>query len=177
MLDYDLSTRSLVFQVRTMLCHPPKVKQTLTYMTASSANSVILSYEIWHYPPSNGSKLEPNCFRRPGRGRREQQWRNQDSRQELTSCQSMLGASRSYCTAVTPSGVQCWEEMGPRRPRWRYYYGLSRYTERRQITSSWLARSVGVTQSLQLLIAMSIGVETHTHTPLPYHDTHHYTHT
>ncbi len=57
--------------------------------------------------------------------------------------------------------------MGPGPPCWRYYYNPSRYTERRQTKSGWLARSFGVIWSLQLLIAPGVGVETptkHTHT-------------
>lgn len=89
------------FQVPSPVCHAPNFKQTVTDMTASSAYGFIFAYRAWRDPAPNGLKFRLNCFRRR---RRESLWRNEDSGQGLTCCQSTLGARRPYCTAVTPSG-------------------------------------------------------------------------
>lgn len=63
MFDKDLSTWFFPFQVPTPVCHPPNFKQTVTDMTASSANSIIFAYWVWHDPAQNGLKFKLNCFR------------------------------------------------------------------------------------------------------------------
>ncbi len=64
---------------------------------------------VWANVIKLGKDWSLKLFQR--RMRRETQCRNEDSGQELTSCQSTLRARRPYCTAVTPSG----EYSGGRR--------------------------------------------------------------
>lgn len=60
-LCLDLWTLFFPFQVSTPLCHPHTFRQTVTDMTASSANSIIFAYRVWH---DWALKFGPNCFRK-----------------------------------------------------------------------------------------------------------------
>lgn len=133
MLSLDVFFSS--FRLPMPVCHPPNVKQTVTDKTASSANSRMFCLSGLTLSSSTWFKV---CFRRRKMRRttKESQWRNENSGRELTSCQNMLGGE----AGLLYRSNSLWrarrrEGMGSGPPCWRYYYRLSRYTERRQTKS------------------------------------------
>lgn len=93
------------FQVPVLVCHPPRLEQTVTDMAATSVSGFLLAYRSDMIQLKMVLSLHQTVSQRGGGGGGRRLWKRcEDTGRELTSCQSTLRAWWVYCTVVTPSG-------------------------------------------------------------------------